>query len=195
MKTRKCFLFVFDGFADWEPAMATAALSQFTDFDVIPFSKDGGSVRSFGNLKVQPDVSLKDVKSDEVDLLILPGGEMWDKGGNMEIRPLLNAVLKRDKIVAAICGATGFLARHGYLDSIRHTSNHLDYYLKQVAPDYKGEANYIDLPSVKDGNFITAGGTAPVEFAAEILQHFDLFNNKDLKTWFGYFRQTESAAQ
>lgn len=192
MKTRKCYLYVFDGFADWEPAMATAALSRFTDFQVIPFSKDGGVVRSFGNLKVQPDTTLKDVNAIDMDLLILPGGETWDIGGNQEIKPLLDAVLNTDKTVAAICGATGFLARKGYLNNVKHTSNHLEYYLKQVAPEYKGEHNYIDRPCVKDGNLITASGTAPVEFAAEILGHFNLFSNNELKTWFGYFKKTES---
>jgi putative intracellular protease/amidase len=191
MKNRKCFMFVFAGFADWEPAMTTSALNRFTDFEVITFSIDGKPVRSFGNLSVIPDTTMNAVNVSQLDLLLLPGGETWDENGNREIIPLLNKVLDANKTVAAICGATGFLANHGYLDATPHTSNHLTYYLKQVAPDYKGEALYIDRPAVASGNLITASGTAPVEFASEILEHFDLFKLDELKTWFGYFRRPE----
>lgn len=194
MKKRKCFLFVFNGFADWEPAITTAALNRFTDFEVITFSTDGKTVQSFGNLTVQPQTALVKVDISQVDLLLLPGGEAWDEGRNQEITPILNAALDADKTVAAICGATGFLARHGYLDSVKHTSNHLDYYLKQVAPSYKGEQYYMNALAVTDGNLITASGAAPFEFAEEILTHFNLFENEELKNWFGYFKMSRELA-
>lgn len=193
MKTRKCFLFVFDGFSDWEPAMAIAALQNYTDFEVIPFSKDGRPVKSMGNISVLPVSSMEKIQPGEVDLLLLPGGEIWDKGGNLEIKPLLNAVLHGNKIVAAICGATGFLAQHGYLDNIKHTSNHLDYYLKEVAPAYKGRAHYLKQPAVNGGNIITANGMSPVEFAVAIMNHFRLFDDHGLKEWFSYFKHPELA--
>jgi putative intracellular protease/amidase len=191
MKKRKCFMFVFEGFADWEPAMATSALNRFTDFEVITFTTDGKPVRSFGNLLVTPDTSLDTVDVAQLDLLLLPGGEKWDENGNREIIPLLDKVLDSGKTVAAICGATGFLANHGYLDSRPHTSNHLTFYLKEIAPNYKGEKWYVDQPAVASGNLITASGAAPLEFAREILEHFDLFKIEELKTWFGYFRPQE----
>jgi putative intracellular protease/amidase len=189
MKTRKCFMFVFDGFADWEPALATSALNRFTSFEIIVFSADGKPVTSFGNLSVTPDTSMESINVSQLDLLLLPGGEAWDQNGNREIIPLLNKVLDAGKTVAAICGATGFMANHGYLDSVPHTSNHLTYYLKQIAPNYKGESHYVDQPAVSSGNLITASGAAPLEFASEILEHFDLFKNEELKTWFGYFKR------
>ncbi len=71
-----------------------------------------------------------------------------------EIIPLVNDVLKKGKLLAAICGATGFLAENGYLDNVRHTSNDLEHYLKQYAPHYKGDAHYVKQHAVTEGNLI-----------------------------------------
>jgi transcriptional regulator GlxA family with amidase domain len=194
MKNRKCYLFVFDGFSDWEPALVSAGLQQFTDFQIVTFSKNGQSVRSMGNIVIQAEASMDKVSATEVDLLLLPGGSPWEKGDNQEIKPLLDAVLEAGKTVAAICGATVFLGQHGYLDNIKHTSNHPDY-LKGFAPEYKGMKNYIMRPSVADGNMITASGVSSVEFAEEIFNHFDLLQNEKLAEWFHYFKHPELALQ
>jgi putative intracellular protease/amidase len=191
MKKRNCYLFVFEGYSDWEPSLAIAGLQQFTDFAVKTFSIDGKAVRSMGNVNVQPDFSLQQIKAEAVDLLILPGGEVWDKGANLEIKPLLNAVLDQEKLVAAICGATGFLGEQGYLDNVKHTSNHLDYYLKKVAPHYKGEEGYIKEHAVKDGNLITANGTAIVPFAETIFNHFNFLSDEKMSFWFQFFQHPE----
>lgn len=194
MKKRACYLFVFEGYADWEPSLTIAGLQKLTDFEVKTFSIDGKPVRSMGNMNIQPDTSLPQVKADDVDLLILPGGDAWDHGANLEIKPLLNAVLDQNKLVAAICGATGFLGEQGYLDKIRHTSNHLDYYLKKAAPHYKGEANYVKEHAVKDGNLITANGTAIIPFAEIIFNHFNLLEDEKMSFWFQFFQHPEMMA-
>src|SRR5688500_8636548 len=100
MKKRMCYMFVFDGYADWEPSLAIVGLHKFTDFAVKTFSKDGKPVRSMGGLLVTPDASLEQVFPNDVDLLLLPGGDAWDEGGNQEITPLLNAVLDQNRMVA-----------------------------------------------------------------------------------------------
>jgi putative intracellular protease/amidase len=193
MKKRTCYLFVFEGYSDWEPSVAIAGLQQLTDFTLKSFSIDGKPVRSMGNMHIVPDVALENVKADEVDLLILPGGEAWDKKGNLEIMPLLNSVLDKNKLVAAICGATGFLGEQGYLNEVKHTSNHLDLYLKKVAPHYQGDQHYVKEFAVKDGNLITASGVAIVEFAQLIFEHFNLLESRELSFWFQFFQKPEMA--
>jgi putative intracellular protease/amidase len=180
MKKRVCYLFVFDGYSDWEPSLAIAGLHQFTDFSVKTFSVNGNSVRSMGNIQVIPDLSLEQILPSDVDLLLLPGGNGWEKGENLEIMPLLDAVLASNKAVAAICGATCFLGEQGYLNERKHTSNNLEQYLKTYAPHYEGEQHYVKQHCVRDGNLITANGTAMVEFAQEIFAHFDLFEFEEL---------------
>jgi putative intracellular protease/amidase len=184
---------VFDGYSDWEPSLLVAVLNKFTDFEVHTFSHDGKPVCSFGNIHVLPDHTFGEVSSEPVDLLVLPGGEAWEEGKNQIVRPLIENVLKEGNTVAGICAATIFLGQSGFLNTIKHTSNHISY-LKQMAPDYQGEDWYVNKPAVSDGNIITANGTAIVEFAESVLNHFDLFRQNELENWFQYFRKVETAS-
>jgi putative intracellular protease/amidase len=197
MKTKKrnCLMFVFEGYSDWEPSLAIAGLQQFTDFQVKTFSLDGRPVKSMGNLTVVPDLSLKDVKVEDLEMLLLPGGNAFDEGRNLEILSLVDAVIEQKKFLAAICGATGFLAQHHYLDEIDHTSNHLEYYLKKYAPAYRGDAHYQKAHAVVDGNILTANGTAIIEFAEAIFKRFDLLAQDDFQFWFHFFQERELALQ
>jgi putative intracellular protease/amidase len=190
-KKRKCALFVFEGFSDWEPSLAVAGLNSLTDFKVMTFSLDGKPVRSMGGLTIQPDLSLSAIKVNEFELVILPGGEAWDQGKNLEIIPLVNDVLDKGKLLAAICGATGFLAENGYLDHTRHTSNNLEHYLKQYAPHYKGDDYYVKQHAVLEGNLLTANATAIVEFAECIFNYFDLLKEEKLSFWFHFFQERD----
>jgi putative intracellular protease/amidase len=167
MKKNVCYLFIFEGFTDWEPALAIANLRKHFKYTIRPFSLDGKAVRSMGNLQVQPDCSMKEVNVEDAGLLLLPGGDIWEQGGNQEIGPLVQQFAQAQQLIAAICGATVFMANNGYLDAIAHTSNGLPY-LKQLAPNYKGEKLYHQHPCITDGHIITANGAAMIEFAIAI---------------------------
>lgn len=177
MKKRICYLFVFNGYADWEPALVVAHLNRFSDFMIRTFSLDGKTVHSMGDIGIEPDHALDDVDPRKVDLLILPGGEIWENGGNSELAPLVERFRKSGKTVAAICGATVMLANEGFLDDIPHTSNGLEY-LKDLAPGYNGAAFYEQAPCVTGGNFITANGAASIEFMAAIFRKFDVLEEE-----------------
>ncbi len=179
MESKNCKLFVFDGFADWEPALAIAGLRQYGDFSVALFSTDGQPVTSMGGMRVQPQTSLDKINPDQLDLLILPGGESWEQNGNQEVLPLVKAVIEKRKTLAAICGATLLLGKAGMLDTIPHTSNGL-VYLRQFCPDYKGESFYQQEPCVSTGNIITANGAGMIEFAHEIYKAFEIFDEDTL---------------
>ena len=180
-------MFVFDGFADWEPALAIASLEVYTDFSVHIFSIDGKAVRSMGNMQVQPEFAINEIDPAEVSLLILPGGNAWEGGGNEEVAPLVQQVVERNKNVAAICAATVFMARHGYLDNIKHTSNALQY-LQHMVPGYKSERLYINQPSVSDGNIITANGAGMIEFAIEIFKKHQAMDNETIDKVFDLYK-------
>lgn len=191
MKTKRCYLFVFDGYSDWEPALAAAALQQFTGFEVVPFSITGAAVTSAANLTITPQNSLGALDAGAADLLIIPGGEVWSQGLNRELTPFVKAMLQQGKTVAAICDATLYLADEGLLNDVAHTSNDLGL-LKTYVPDYKGEAHYIQKPAVTAGQLITANGTAGVAFALEILRRFNLLEgNEQFAFWFGFFHKPE----
>ena len=76
MKTRNCALFLFDGYADWEPALAITGLKNYGGFSITSFSANGDAITSMGGLKVIPEIAMDEIKPNEYDLLILPGGEV-----------------------------------------------------------------------------------------------------------------------
>jgi hypothetical protein len=78
--------------------------------------------------------------------------------------------------VAAICGATVMLGNHGFLDHVPHTSNDLAY-LKDLAPDYKGDAYYLQEPCVCSDNLITANGAAALEMMVGIFKKFNVMED------------------
>ncbi|MCW3462829.1 DJ-1/PfpI family protein [Chitinophaga nivalis] len=186
-KLRNCYVFVFDQYSDWEPALVTYGLHTFTDVNIITFSIDGQPVTSGGNLQIIPQQSLQEAMTADIDLLILPGGAPMEAGGHPAILPLIQQLVASGKSVAAICGATVFLAQHGYLDTIPHTSNHPDI-LKMMAPTYQGSALYVQTPAATGDNIITAAGTAMVAFATEIFTFFGLLENPQLQFWLGFFQ-------
>ena len=187
MKNRTCYLFVFEGFADWEPAHITTTLSKYTDFEIKTFSVDGNAVRSMGNLNIVPGYSLKEVENTAFDLLLLPGGTLWEEGGNMEISDIVINTFKKETTIAAICGATLFLAKTGVIKDVRHTSNGLAY-LKSFCPDYSSAEYYVNEPCVSDNNIITANGAAMLEFSYAVFEHFKAFSDKDLTFWFDLYK-------
>ena len=195
MKKRTCLLYVFDGFSDWEAALAVAGLQQFTDVEVKTVAATREVVRSMGNLSVKPDMTLEDIDITSCSMFILPGGNLWDEGGNNEVLPMVQEIVTREIPLAAICGATSFLARHQLLDHRPHTSNHLEYYLQQQVPSYRGHAFYRKEACVVDGSLITANGTATVPFAEAIFNKLGVLEDEKLKFWFGFFQHPESILQ
>jgi putative intracellular protease/amidase len=180
---------VFNGFADWEPALAIAELRRSGGIAITTVGFTDAPVASMGGLRVLPDRSLGDVDVDDVRLLLLPGGDMWEE--NRYRRPELDALLHRLAAagvpIAAICGATLALARAGLLVERQHTSN-MPGYLGEFAPGYGGEAGYVDALAVRDRGMITASGAAPVEFAREVLAELGVLSESDREVWYQLFK-------
>ncbi|WP_162946623.1 DJ-1/PfpI family protein [Chitinophaga barathri] len=190
MKNKTCYLFVFNGYSDWEPALAAASLQQFSEYEVRPFSIDGKAVISAANLQVIPQLSLAELDATLADIVILPGGAAWAEGKNREISPFIQDVLRKGKLLAAICDATLYLASQGILDNIPHTSNDLGL-LKEAVPEYKGETNYVNKPAVTTDQVITANGAAGTAFALAIVSRLGLLENEQFAFWFGFFHKPE----
>ena len=184
---KKIFVFLFNGFSDWEVAFLAPEIKKSHMFDLVYFSIDGKPVLSMGGLHVLPEMSFSEISTNEVFMLILPGGTAWEKGENSEINLFVESLFVEKRTIAAICGATIYLGQQGFLDNLKHTSNDL-YYLKGAAPTYLGEKNYVNLLSVIDENIITAKGIAPIEFAREVFTKLKLYNDIDIEKWFQLFK-------
>src|SRR5688500_7305097 len=119
-------LAIYDTLADWEPGHLLAELrtGRFTGtrFDVVTVAESLDPVTTMGGVRILPDMLLADLDPAESDILVLPGGELWDGGGGEAFASAAERFLEAGVPVAAICGATAGLARAGLLDERRHTS-------------------------------------------------------------------------
>lgn len=186
---RAIHIVIFDGFADWEPGHALAEVRRHGKRTVRAVGFTRAPVESMGGLRVVPDVELAAVSAEDVELLILPGGNMWETDAypRATLESLVAALLAAETSVAAICAGTLALGRAGVLDDRRHTSN-MQRYLEKHATEYAGAAHYVDAPAVRDRHVITASGLAPVDFAREIFAELGIFSEANEALWFEMFK-------
>jgi len=189
-------LFVFDSLADWEASYAIAGINSPAmpnaagRYRVQTVGITREPVTTMGGMRVLPDIALEELVSVGSALLILPGGERWDAGELTEVMPHVARFLSASVPVAAICGATAGLARAGFLDTVRHTSNAAGYL---QATGYHGAAHYQDVGAVADGEIITAGATGALEFAAQIFRRLDLYPADVTDAWYQLFKTGDAA--
>lgn len=184
---KEIYVFLFDGYSDWEISYVTPEINKSEKFKLVYFSEDGNIVTSMGGLQVKPTTSLDKLKLEEIDLLILPGGTAWEKGENKEIEKITTDLFEAGKPIAAICAATTYLGQLGLLNDLKHTSNDLNY-LKAVAPKYSGDEKYQKSLAVTDRSIITAAGIAPIEFAREIFKSIGLYTDDTIEKWYQLFK-------
>jgi putative intracellular protease/amidase len=187
MIKKNVYVFLFEGFSDWEIAYITPELQKSEKIELKYFSMDGQSVKSMGGLKCMPDFAAEQIDLNEISLLILPGGAAWETNAINGIDKIIEKLNADNKTIGAICGATTFLAEKGYLDTTKHTSNAL-FYLQNFAKKYKGEKKYEDVLAVTDKNLITANGIAPIEFAREVFKSVALYDEKAIEKWYQLFK-------
>jgi len=181
------YLLVFDGYADWEPAYALAELRRSGGLETATVGFTAEPVRSMGGLRVVPDITLGELDTGRVRLLILPGGDSWEGDYPREaLEAVLHRLERAGVPMAAICGATLAAARAGLLSGRAHTSNE-PAYLRQV-PSYPAAGRYVEALAVRDRGLITASGLGPIEFAREIFEELGVFSPEDRRVWYQAFK-------
>lgn len=79
-----------------------------------------------GGINSSVDFSVADFTNfDELAMVIMPGGLSWETVNYPQIADFIKTVRAVEIPVAAICGATYFLCKHGFLNEIRHTGDAL----------------------------------------------------------------------
>jgi putative intracellular protease/amidase len=185
---------VYDSLADWEPGHLLAELrtGRFTGtpFEVVTVAASREPVTTMGGIRIVPDIALAELDPSSSDLLILPGADLWDEGGGEEFAAAARRFLDADVPVAAICGATFGLARAGLLDDRPHTSAAPEYL---AASGYAGGEHYVHARAVADGDLVTAGPDAPVQFAAAVLGALGLLTGETRKAYEQVFADGDAA--
>lgn len=125
-------------------------------------------VKSIGGFRTLPDYSF-DTMPDDYAALVLIGGFGWTTAVADKVVPIVDKAIKNGKIVGAICNAASFLAKHGFLNQVRHTGNGLEQLRHWGGEKYTNAAMYVHQQTVSDHNIVTANGSATLEFAKELL--------------------------
>lgn len=187
------YVYTLDTMADWEIGYVTAELNSGRFFKkdapevsvkTVGITKE--PVKTMGGLTLFPDCVIDDIAVNDQSVLLLPGGNTWDDPKHSSIVKKAAELLSAGATVCAICGATVALAHAGLLDHRPHTSNGAGF-LDMFCPTYKGQNYFVDMPSVSDGNLITASGTGALLWAKQIIERLGVFQPDTLEAWYAYF--------
>lgn len=187
---KKTILFVIlQQYADWEAAYISSAVSMLGqgkyEIKTVSLSKD--AVLSIGGFKVLPDYDVTSVP-DDYEALILIGGMTWRSENTQQIKELAKDCFEKGKIIGGICDASAFLGTAGVLNNVVHTGNDLNDLKQWAGSAYTGEAKYIAKQAIRDKNVITANGTAPMEFAREILSALNVADEGKITDWYNFHK-------
>ncbi|WNL46221.1 DJ-1/PfpI family protein [Dyella sp. BiH032] len=182
------YFLVFDGYADWEAALALCEIRRPGDWRIVTVGFSPRAVTSMGGLRVTPDQTLDRIDLSRAALLVLPGGHLWQRGEGAEAMDAAERVHAAGGTVAAVSSAVLALARHGLLARSRHTGNFTGF-VGGYGVSYEGSEKYDpDALALSDGGFITASSLGSVEFAHEVIRTLDLYSGSDREHWYRLFK-------
>lgn len=125
-------------------------------------------VKSIGGFRTLPDYSF-DTMPEDYAALVLIGGFGWATPVADKVTSIVSRAIEGGKVVGAICNAASFMAKHGFLNSVRHTGNGLEQLQLWGGENYTNSEGYVNAQAVADGKIVTANGSATLEFARELL--------------------------
>jgi len=168
MKTKEVLLLLTDNWADWEASYAISGVNMVEQYTVKTIAVDDKPKVSVGGLRTEIDYTIDQYEDlDNCAMVILTGGYSWREGEHPEIKTFVADAHGKGIPVAAICGATAYLEKHGFID-------HSD--PEQV---------------VNKNDFITADERSALEFAREILLTLKAHSDEDVEGWYGYFKNAK----
>lgn len=163
---KNAIVFMAEGYEEMELVISVDMLRRAgINTKTVTLGDSISPVSGANNIQMVPDITLSQVKLDELDLILLPGG----LGGtnrmieNKTVLELLVNANKQQKTLAAICAAPLVFKKAGIINNRQITSH------PATSEDFK-ELNYQRKRVVVDSNIITsrAPGTT-FEFALTVI--------------------------
>ena len=125
-------------------------------------------VTAIGGFKVLPDYTFDNIPK-EYAALVLIGGYGWLTPVVDKVAPIVREALDKGIIVGAICNGASFMAKHGFLNNVKHTGNGIDQLRMWGGESYTNSEGYIHEQAVSDAGIVTANGSGVLEFTKELL--------------------------
>jgi len=192
MQEKEVLLLLTDHWADWEAGYAVVGINLAEQYVVKTIAVDKQPKVSIGGMRAEIDYSIADYQNfDNLAMVILAGSFSWGEYRYDEIADFIRKIRGFDIPVAAICGATIFLGKHGFLDNVKHTGDEPEYFQEMLEDEegYKGQAHFVVAQSVNDGGFITANETAALEFARDIFHTLNTDTDEEIDSWYEKYKR------
>ncbi len=157
------YVFLADGFEETE-ALVPVDMLRRLGCDVKTVGVSGRRVTGSHGISVEADLEEKDVETDSMEMVILPGGIPGTL--NLEKSPIVRAAVEAaaesGAYIAAICAAPSILGHLGLLEGKKATC------YPSFASELKG-AEYVEEAVVVSGKIITGRGAgAALPFALQL---------------------------
>ncbi len=160
----KVLVILAPGFEEIE-AVTIIDLLRRADVKVTVAGLDRRNITGSHGITVECDAFFEDIKSNEYEMLVLPGGQPGTN--NLKANELVLETIRRfqeeGKMIAAICAAPTVLAKAGVLENTKVTSY----------PSERSVFNiqeYMESDVVRDGNIITSRGVGTaIDFTLELV--------------------------
>ena len=145
-------------------------------------------VRSIGGFRIIPDYSFGTMPEDYAALILI-GGFGWTEPVAEHVVQIVREAIDRGIIVGAICNGASFMAKHGFINNIRHTGNGLEQLKLWGGVNYTNPKGYIHAQAVSDKTIVTANGSAALEFAKELLLLLENDTPERIEMYYQFNRQ------
>jgi 4-methyl-5(b-hydroxyethyl)-thiazole monophosphate biosynthesis len=148
----KVVILLAEGFEEVE-AVAIIDVLRRAEIDVTSAGLHEGPVTSARKIIVLPDTVIDKIRTEDFDMVVLPGGQPGADNLNNDarVRTLLSEFHKKGKLTGAICAAPYVLANAGILEG-KHATSYPTY------KDKLGNVMYEEKTVVEDGNVMTSRG-------------------------------------
>lgn len=170
-KMRRAVIITGPGFQDEEFVYPYYRLQE-AEFAVDVATKDKAIVYGKYGMPVKATIDTRDLKEEDYDLVVLPGGHEAPDRVRQD-KNVLNFVKRMDergKTVAAICHGPWILISANVVRGRKATC-----YVGMADDLRNAGATYVDAPKVEDGNLITAPHYRNNgDFMKAVLKRFDL---------------------
>ncbi len=142
-----------DGFEEIETIVPIDVLRRL-EFNVILAGKTA-KVAGAHSVNIETDCLISELKADEFDALILPGGlpGATNLRDNPDVITLIFEMYNSGKLISAICAAPIVLAKAGIMEGKTCTGYPID-----IVKEALANANFTSRRVEQDGNIITSKG-------------------------------------